>query len=45
MESACSAVNTMGRFSDYAAFQYGAVGIAENSILDRENLIEIVYAY
>jgi len=44
-EWAQEAINTMGRFSDYAAFQYGAVGIAENSILDRENLIEVVYAY
>jgi hypothetical protein len=39
------AINTMGRFSDYSAYTYAAVGLAENSILDRENLIEVVYAY
>jgi hypothetical protein len=44
-EWAQEAINTMGRFSDYAAYTYGAIGIAENSVLDRENLIEIVYAY
>ncbi len=44
-EWAQEAINTMGRFSDYSAFTYGAVGLAENSVLDRENLIEICYAY
>ena len=44
-EWAQEAINTMGRFSDYAAFTYGAVGLAENSVLDRENLIEVVYSY
>ena len=44
-EWAQEAINTMGRFSDYAAFSYGAVGLAENSVLDRENLIEVVYSY
>lgn len=39
------AIKTMGRFSDYSAYTYAAVGLAENSILDRENLIEVVYAY
>lgn len=44
-EWAQEAINTMGRFSDYSAYTYAAVGLAENSILDRENLIEVVYAY
>jgi len=44
-EWAEEAINTMGRFSDYSAYTYAAVGLAENSILDRENLIEVVYAY
>ena len=44
-EWAQEAINTMGRFSDYSAYTYGAVGLAENSILDRENLVEIVFAY
>jgi hypothetical protein len=38
------AINTMGRFSDYSDFSY-SVGLAENSLLDRENLIEVCYAY
>jgi len=44
-EWAQEAIKTMGRFSDYSAYTYAAVGLAENSILDRENLIEVVYAY
>jgi hypothetical protein len=44
-EWAQEAINTMGRFSDYSAYTYAAVGLAENSILDRENLIEVVYSY
>jgi hypothetical protein len=44
-EWAQEAINTMGRFSDYSAYTYAAVGLAENSILDRENLIEVCYAY
>jgi len=43
-EWAQEAINTMGRFSDYSDFSY-SVGLAENSLLDRENLIEVVYAY
>jgi len=43
-EWAQEAINTMGRFSDYSDFTY-SVGLAENSILDRENLIEVCYAY
>lgn len=43
-EWAQEAINTMGRFSDYSNFTY-SVGLAENSILDRENLIEVCYAY
>ena len=43
-EWAQEAINTMGRFSDYSDFSY-SVGLAENSLLDRENLIEVCYAY
>jgi len=43
-EWAQEAINKMGRFSDYSDFTY-SVGLAENSILDRENLIEVCYAY
>ena len=42
---AAEAISTMGRFSDLATMTTVSVGIAENSILDRENLIEVVYAY
>jgi hypothetical protein len=34
----------MGRFSNYADYSYTS-GLANNSVMDRENLIEIVYAY
>ena len=44
-EWAKEAINTMGRFSDYADFTSYSLGLAENSVLDRENLIEVVYAY
>jgi len=43
-EWAQEAINTMGRFSNYSDYSY-ASGLANNSILDRENLIEVVYAY
>ena len=43
-EWAQEAINTMGRFSNYADYSYTS-GLASNSIMDRENLIEIVYAY
>jgi hypothetical protein len=43
-EWAQEAINTMGRFSNYADFSYTS-GLANNSVMDRENLIEIVYAY
>ena len=43
-EWAEEAINTMGRFSDYSDFSV-TVGLAQNSVLDRENLIEVVYAY
>ena len=43
-EWAQEAINAMGKFSDYADFSV-TVGIAQNSVLDRENLIEVVYAY
>lgn len=44
-EWANEAIATMGRFSDMATYSSVSIGIAENSILDRENLIEVVYAY
>jgi hypothetical protein len=43
-EWAQEAINTMGRFSNYADYSYTS-GLANNSVMDRENLIEIVYAY
>lgn len=43
-EWAQEAINTMGRFSNFADYTY-SLGIAQNSVLDRENLIEVVYAY
>lgn len=43
-EWAKEAINTMGRFSNFADYTY-SLGIAQNSVLDRENLIEVVYAY
>ena len=43
-EWAQEAINTMGRFSNFADYTY-SMGIAQNSVLDRENLIEVVYAY
>lgn len=43
-EWAQEAINTMGRFSNFADYTY-SMGIAQNSVLDRENLIEVVYGY
>jgi hypothetical protein len=43
-EWAQEAINTMGKFSNYADYTY-TIGLPKNAFLDRENLIEVVYAY
>lgn len=43
-EWAQEAINTMGRFSNYADYTY-TLGLSNNALMDRSNLIEIVYAY
>jgi hypothetical protein len=43
-EWAKEAINTMGKFSNFADYTY-LVGLPNNSYDDRANLIEVVYAY
>jgi hypothetical protein len=43
-EWAQEAINTMGRFSNYADYTY-TLGLSNNALMDRSSLIEIVYAY
>lgn len=43
-EWAKQAIASRGRFSNYADYTYN-IGLTNNALLDRENLIEVVYAY
>jgi len=43
-EWAKQAIATRGRFSNFSDYTY-TIGLTNNAVLDRENLIEVVYAY
>ena len=43
-EWAKQAIATRGRFSNFSDYTY-TLGLTNNALLDRENLIEVVYAY
>ena len=43
-EWAKQAIATRGKFSNFSDFTY-TIGLTNNALLDRENLVEVVYAY